>query len=202
MGSKERILRQKDDTRRKILDAALDMIKCEGCDALSMRKLAEHIEYTAPAIYEYFESKEALYTELTRTGHLKLAAMVKLAKEAYTDAIEQMEAMWLAYWNFAIAYKELYQLMFAVGTGCSPVENRIAEALVFPEMVSEVIRTLYAPREVSDEEVQKKYYTYWSVIHGLIAINMIQLMRDEKMNQEILIGAIRGDHRFDNYLKL
>lgn len=192
MGSKERILRQKDDTRRKILDAALDMIKCEGCDALSMRKLAEHIEYTAPAIYEYFESKEALYTELTRTGHLKLAAMVKLAKEAYTDAIEQMEAMWLAYWNFAIAYKELYQLMFAVGTGCSPVENRIAEALVFPEMVSEVIRTLYAPREVSDEEVQKKYYTYWSVIHGLIAINMIQLMRDEKMNQEILIGAIRG----------
>lgn len=192
MGSKERILRQKDDTRRKILDAALDMIKCEGCDALSMRKLAEHIEYTAPAIYEYFESKEALYTELARKGHLKLAAMVKLAKEAHTDAIEQMEAMWLAYWNFAIAYKELYQLMFAVGTGCSPVENRITEALVFPEMVSEVIRTLYAPREVSDEEVQKRYYTYWAVIHGLIAINMIQLTRDEKMNQEILIGAIRG----------
>ena len=192
MGSKERILRQKDDTRRKILDAALDMIKCEGCDALSMRKLAEHIEYTAPAIYEYFESKEALYTELARKGHLKLAALVNQAKEAHTEAAEQMEAMWLAYWNFAVTYKELYQLMFAIGTGCCPAENQIAEAGNFPQMISEVIRTLYASAEVSDEEVQKKYYTYWAVIHGLIAINMIQLTRDEKMNQEILLGAIRG----------
>lgn len=192
MGSKERILRQKDDTRRKILDAALDMIKCEGCDALSMRKLAEHIEYTAPAIYEYFESKEALYTELARKGHLKLTALVKQAKETHTKATEQMEAMWLAYWDFAVTYKELYQLMFAVGTGCSPVENRIAESLVFPEMVSEVIRALYAPREVSDEVVQKKYYTYWAIIHGLIAIKMIQLTCDEKMNQEILTDAIKG----------
>jgi AcrR family transcriptional regulator len=192
MGSKERILRQKDDTRRKILDAALDMIKCEGCDALSMRKLAEHIEYTAPAIYEYFESKDALYTELARKGHLKLTAMVKLAKEGHTEAAEQIEAMWLAYWNFAVTYKELYQLMFAIGTGCCPAENQIAEAGIFPQMISEVIRALYVSPEVSDEEVQKKYYTYWAVIHGLIAINMIQLTRDEKMNQEILLGAIRG----------
>ncbi|HEX8024266.1 TetR/AcrR family transcriptional regulator [Mucilaginibacter sp.] len=192
MGSKERILRQKDDTRRRILDAALDMIKCEGCDALSMRKLAEHIEYTAPAIYEYFESKEALYTELARKGHLRLTAMVKLAQEAHTEAAEQMEAMWLAYWNFAVTYKELYQLMFAIGTGCCPAENQIAEASIFPQMISEVIYALYASPEVSDEEVQKKYYTYWAVIHGLIAINMIQLTRDEKMNQEILLGAIRG----------
>lgn len=192
MGSKERILRQKDDTRRKILDAALDMIKCDGCDALSMRKLADHIEYTAPAIYEYFENKEALYIELARKGHLKLAAMVKVAKEAHSEALEQMEAMWLAYWNFAGTYKELYQLMFSVGTGCSPVENRIAEAIVFPQMVSEVIRALYLPREVRDEEVQRKYYTYWSVIHGLIAINMIQLTHDENMNRRILQDAIRG----------
>ncbi|SEN93185.1 DNA-binding transcriptional regulator, AcrR family [Mucilaginibacter gossypiicola] len=192
MGSKERILRQKDDTRRKILDAALDMIKCEGCDALSMRKLAEHIEYTAPAIYEYFENKDALYVELARNGHLKLVAMVKIAKDAHTGAVQQMEAMWLAYWSFAITYKELYQLMFAVGTGCCPVENQISEAKLFPEMVSDVIRMLYLPHEASGEEIQKKYYTYWAIIHGLIAINMIQLTRDEKMNQEILIDAIKG----------
>ncbi|WP_114940621.1 TetR/AcrR family transcriptional regulator [Mucilaginibacter endophyticus] len=192
MGSKERILRQKDDTRRRILDAALDMIKCEGCDSLSMRKLADNIEYTAPAIYEYFENKDALYVELARTGHLKLVAMVKIAKDAHTGAAQQMEAMWLAYWSFAITYKELYQLMFAVGTGCCPVENRIGEAKLFPEMVSDVIRMLYLPHEASDEEVQKKYYTYWAIIHGLIAINMIQLTQDEKMNQEILIDAIKG----------
>jgi AcrR family transcriptional regulator len=192
MGSKERILRQKDDTRRKILEGALDMIKCSGCDALSMRKLGDYIEYTAPAIYEYFENKEALYTELARVGYLKLADKVRIAKEAHTSAPAQMEAMWLAYWNFAFSHKELYQLMFAVGVGCSPVENRIIEAAIFPRLISEVIRELYLPHEATDEEVQRKYYTYWSVIHGLIAINMMQVTHDEKMNQEILISAIKG----------
>jgi AcrR family transcriptional regulator len=192
MGSKERILRQKDDTRRKILEGALDMIKCSGCDALSMRKLGDYIEYSAPAIYEYFENKEALYTELARVGYLKLTHKVKVAKETHTGAPAQMEAMWLAYWDFAFTHKELYQLMFAVGVGCSPVENRITEAAIFPRLISEVIGELYLPHEASDEEVQRKYYTYWSVIHGLIAINMIQVTHDEKMNQEILISAIKG----------
>jgi len=52
MGSKERIARLKEDTRSNILDAALDIVKEDGWQALSMRKIADKIEYTAPIIYE------------------------------------------------------------------------------------------------------------------------------------------------------
>ena len=50
MASKERIARLKEDTRMSILKAALHIAKEEGWEALSMRKIADAIEYTAPII--------------------------------------------------------------------------------------------------------------------------------------------------------
>ena len=54
MASKDRIQRLKDENRSNILDASLQIVKEEGWQALSMRKIADIIEYTAPMIYEYF----------------------------------------------------------------------------------------------------------------------------------------------------
>src|ERR1700712_3699524 len=111
MASKDRILRLKEETRINILDASLDIVKEEGWQSLSMRKIADKIEYTAPIIYEYFANKDAILNELTRQGFVKLAVQMEEAKNKFTDPSEQLEAMWIAYWNFAFAEKELYQVM-------------------------------------------------------------------------------------------
>src|ERR1700754_742526 len=105
MASKDRILRLKEETRTNILDASLQIVKEEGWNALSMRKIADVIEYTAPIIYEYFSNKEAILLELTRQGFIILARDMKEAKEKHRLPAKQIEAMWLAYWNFAFAEK-------------------------------------------------------------------------------------------------
>src|ERR1700740_387799 len=105
MGSKERIHRLKEQTRVNILDAAHDIVKEEGWPALSMRKIADKIEYTAPIIYEYFNNKDAILQELTRMGYVKLGAKMNEAATLSTDPAGQLEAMWLAYWNFAFENK-------------------------------------------------------------------------------------------------
>ena len=48
MGSKERIHRLKEQTRVNILDAAYDIVKDEGWQALSMRKIADKIKHLVP----------------------------------------------------------------------------------------------------------------------------------------------------------
>src|SRR5579863_10462461 len=101
MGSKERISRLKENTRVNILDAAYDIVKDEGWQALSMRKIAEKIEYTAPIIYEYYTNKDAILLELSKKGFEMLAETMRTAAEKHPGAEEQIEAMWLAYWNFA-----------------------------------------------------------------------------------------------------
>src|ERR1700750_3286707 len=128
MASKDRILRLKEETRINILDASLKIVKEEGWDALSMRKIADKIEYTAPIIYEYFSNKEAILLELTRKGFLLLAKDVQAAKDKHRLPAKQLEAMWLAYWNFAFAEKELYQLMFGVDVNCCEMAKKLPES--------------------------------------------------------------------------
>src|SRR6187399_930922 len=106
MASKDRIQRLKDDTRCNILSASLDIVKEEGWQSLSMRKIADKIEYTAPIIYEYFANKEGILLELTRKGYIILAGEVRAARDKHDTPESQLEAMWVAYWNFAFKYKE------------------------------------------------------------------------------------------------
>jgi AcrR family transcriptional regulator len=192
MASKDRILRLKEETRINILDASLQIVKEEGWPALSMRKIADAIEYTAPIIYEYFSNKEAILLELTRKGFLILARDMKAAKEKHRLPEKQLEAMWLAYWNFAFAEKELYQVMFGLNVSCCELSAKLPEADVPYDLVAEVIEEIMAPDKPTEDDVCVKYYTFWSVIHGLISINMVRRRTSEEITHEVLKTAISG----------
>jgi len=192
MASKDRILRLKEETRINILDASLDIVKEEGWQSLSMRKIADKIEYTAPIIYEYFANKEAILMELTRKGFLILARDMKAAKEKHRLPTKQIEAMWLAYWNFAFTQKELYQVMFGVDVNCCEMAQIIPEAEEPFNMITEVIEEIMAPQKPTEDDICVKYYTYWSVIHGLISINLVRRTTSDEINREILKTAISG----------
>ncbi|WP_374164368.1 TetR/AcrR family transcriptional regulator [Arcticibacter sp. MXS-1] len=188
MGSKERIQRLKEENRINILESSLRIVKEEGWQALSMRKIADEIEYTAPMIYEYFPSKEAILAELARQGHLLLARDMRTAKEAETNPEKQLEGMWLRYWNFAFTHKELYQLMFGVGITCC--QNKSEEGVVVFDLVCDSIRSVMNSEKPSEEIVSRKFYTYWSVIHGLVSINLVNGGVCERDNRQILKDAI------------
>lgn len=173
MASKDRILRLKEETRINILDAALQIVKEEGWQALSMRKIADVIEYTAPIIYEYFSNKEAILLELTRKGYLLLARDLNEAKAQHDTPASQLEAMWFAYWNFAFANKELYQGMFGLQTNCCDLVNTLPEADIPYDLFSELIGQMMNITDLESEEVCTKYYTFLSVVHGLISINIL-----------------------------
>ncbi|TCC97454.1 TetR/AcrR family transcriptional regulator [Pedobacter psychroterrae] len=198
MGSKERIARVKEETRLNILDAALDIVKEEGWNSLSMRKIAEKIEYTAPIIYEYFANKEGILLELTRKGYIILAGEVRAALKKHNDAAEQLEAMWIAYWNFAFKYKELYQLMYGVDMNCCELKKSMPESALVDDLIYEVIEKLIVVENRSEDFVCRKYYTFWSIIHGLISINLVNKGRNEEMNQRILKDAIKGIIKYIN----
>ncbi|RZK65453.1 MAG: TetR/AcrR family transcriptional regulator, partial [Pedobacter sp.] len=167
MGSKERIARVKEETRLNILDAALDIVKEEGWNSLSMRKIADKIEYTAPIIYEYFANKEGILLELTRKGYIILAGEVRAALNKHNDPAEQLEAMWIAYWNFAFKYKELYQLMYGVDMNCCELKKSMPESALVDDLIYDVIEKLIVTENLSEDFVCRKYYTFWSLIHGL-----------------------------------
>jgi len=193
MASKDRIQRLKEETRANILEAALKIGKKEGWQALSMRKIADEIEYTAPIIYEYFSNKEALLSEVTKKGYTLLSIEMQKAKAKHRLPAKQLQAMWMAYWNFAFAEKEYYQLMFGVEINCCVTQQTLGDDIVSPaDLIWDVIVELTKDKEPTEDEICKWYYTFWSVVHGLISINIVRQGVSDDINQQVLSDAISG----------
>ena len=77
MGITERKYRQKEEVRSLILDTAWKQILEDGCNSMSIRKLADSIEYSAPVIYSHFESKDAILKEFVQKGYALLVERVR-----------------------------------------------------------------------------------------------------------------------------
>jgi len=189
MASKDRILRQKELTRLSIIDAAYAIVKTEGWQGLSMRKIADKIEYTAPIIYEYFSNKDAILRELTGKGFIKLSKKLEVAKAAFEKPEQQLEAMWMAYWDFAFTDTEIYQVMFGVQMNCCSEQ---CDASKTPyQLFTSVIAEIMKKSNPSEMDIKQKYFTFFSIIHGLISINIInQSGSMEAINNQILTDAI------------
>jgi AcrR family transcriptional regulator len=192
MASKDRILRLKEETRTNILSAARHIVKDDGWQSLSMRKIADKIEYTAPIIYEYFANKEAILLELTKNGYALLSEDLQAAKNKHRLPAKQLEAMWMAYWHFAFREKEYYQLMFGVEMSCCVFQEKFPETEHPADLICDVITEIMKDKNPSEDEVCRRYYTFWSIVHGLVSINIVRKGVSDEINLQILKDAIGG----------
>ena len=111
MAAPQRRARQKAALREEILDAARTIVLRDGFDGLTMRKIAEAVEYSAGAIYLYFPSREAIARELCQQGFEALLQALAPAATA-ADPRERLEAIGRAYLRFALEQPETYRLIF------------------------------------------------------------------------------------------
>jgi AcrR family transcriptional regulator len=193
MGIAERRQRQKEEVRSSILQAAWQLVEKEGWQALSVRKIAEAIEYSVPVIYDHFENKEGILLEFTKRGFRLLNDELVTAKQGFTDPARQLEAIAYAYWNFAFKNKEYYQLMYGLGMPTCETVRSIPELNTFTGLILSSIKELIAASSHPQNDPFLKLHTFWSMLHGLISINMMggEGTREE-MNQMVLKDFITG----------
>jgi AcrR family transcriptional regulator len=111
MGTKERQDREKQAVRQAILDAARDLFTTEGYRNVSIRKIAERIEYSPAAIYSYFAGKDDIYLALAEDGFRRLDAKLKTASRDGTP-LQQVRAGWWAFYEFSKEQPAYFELMF------------------------------------------------------------------------------------------
>ena len=111
MGTKERQDRERQAVTASILDAARELFLVEGYANVSIRKIAERIEYSPAAIYSYYASKDDIFLALANEGFHRLAAKVRAAMVT-GDALENVRACWWAFYEFAKEEPEYFLLMF------------------------------------------------------------------------------------------
>jgi AcrR family transcriptional regulator len=111
MGTKERQDRERQAVTDSILDAARELFLAEGYPSVSIRKIAERIEYSPAAIYSYYPSKDDIFLALAKEGFHRLDAKVKAAMVT-GDPLENVRACWWAFYEFSKEQPEYFLLMF------------------------------------------------------------------------------------------
>src|SRR5436190_9216702 len=113
MGIKERQERDRETVRRSILEAARDLFVSEGYQNVSIRKIADRIEYSPAAIYGYFPSKDDIFFALAEEGFRLLFSYAnRVTVPAEGDPAEALREMFLRYYRFSKEYPEYFALMF------------------------------------------------------------------------------------------
>jgi len=177
MGTRERREREREETRTMILDAAREMFASEGYEAVTMRRIAERIEYSPTAIYFHFKDKEALIRELCDVDFGSLAHQFQaVSKLSYP--VEKLKRTGLAYVQFGVDYPNHYRLMFMTPhPPLKPEESALKhgnpeeDAYAFlKHIVAEAIAHGRFRSEYSDVELTSQLV--WSGMHGIVALEI------------------------------
>ena len=214
MGVKERREREKADVRERILDAAREMFARDGFDAVTMRAIANAIEYSPPVIYAHFADKHALIQELCYRDFRTLAqAFGKVGR--VEDPVERVRRIGDAYIDFALEHPSQYRFMFMTPKPADAKDAIRREELrgnpeedAYAFLTNTIAEGITAGRfrpEVRDAEELAQIV--WAAAHGIVSLQVAK-GEDEwidwrdaratarKLGDAVLRGVVRDPESF------
>ncbi|MBP6827036.1 MAG: TetR/AcrR family transcriptional regulator [Saprospiraceae bacterium] len=178
MGITSRKEREKEEMRSLILDAALRIFREKGYEGVSIRNIAEAIEYSPATIYLYYKDKSEIFFALQfeaaalKRDHLLPAALVE-------NPWDRLIEFGRRYIDFGMKHPDLYDLLFITRIPMESIENQdcwklgIATHSFFVETVQACVDARYF--KSTDTEVIA--YTLWCHAHGLVSLFIRERMR-------------------------
>lgn len=204
MGTKERRERYKEEIRQKILDAARELFVQEGYDAVTMRRIADRIEYSATAIYLHFKDKRAVLIALCDEDFLCLARELQKIGRV-EDPVERMRQSGRAYVRFALEHPNHYRWMFMTphpdhGPEDSAIRvgNPEEDAWAFLRgTVAEAIEAGRLRPELTDPDLVAQ--AVWGAVHGVVSLHIAKCNDEwvdwrppQEVAELLMEAAIRG----------
>lgn len=177
MGIAERREREKEALRTRMVEAARDILSEKGVDGLSMRSLAERIEYSPATIYLYFRDKNELLGEVIHAGFELMGEYIQeemVAVGGDANPAQQHRALGRAYARFGLENTAYFRVMFELPTvpqahmleQCEQADSSYPCANLLVETVQRAMDAgLYQIRDA-----QTGAMVAWGVIHGLTSL--------------------------------
>lgn len=206
MGTKERREREKLATRQAILDAARDLFVEDGYDAVTMRKIAEKVEYSPTAIYLHFADKDALMIELSICDFQAFTAAFGQIPSDLEPGL-RLRGLGHALVRFALEHPNQYRLLFMTPRP-EPSEEVIARKPA-EDAYDLLCRAVEAAKAVGvvhpSRDLHETAQVLWGSMHGIVALHLVmprkgripmvavERLADEAM--ELLLAGLRAPAR-------
>jgi len=154
----------------EICAAALAVFRRDGFGALSLRRIAQELGWTAAALYRYFASKEELLDAIRAEGFVLMGLALERARQSATSPRDAARGAIRAYLQFATDEPERFRLMYEMHQG---------ELQSAPHVKLERQRAFSIAEEIASQDSASANPTLaahllWVSAHGLAALAMAQ----------------------------
>jgi len=161
----------KEKTRRRLLEAAVDVITEKGFDKASMREIARRADVADATIYNYFSAKEKLlygYCEFVQQQVMEdLMAIDDFHEYSLRDQLHQMTETKLAKWLPAREFlQEVFSQTFAAPTTGHELlaETKALSKRMFVDLLDAAIEAGEIPEQPYQDLLPTLYWDYQTAI--------------------------------------
>jgi len=174
MGIPERKEKQKQEIKKMILDASLKLFMEQGFENVSIRKVADLIEYSPTTVYLYFKDKNEILFNLHEQGFQKMA---EYNADLWTikNPLVRLAKMGEHYIKFGLENPAYYELMFILK---APMEalKALDEKCEWKSgdqtlgKLKETIQECMDKKLIEKGDVDVVAMSIWSMVHGMVAL--------------------------------
>jgi len=193
MGILERREKQKLEIRKQILDASMKLFIEEGFGNVTIRRIADLIEYSPTTVYLYFKDKDEIFASLHDIGFEKMQDFNRTLASIQNPLV-RLHKMGENYLQFGMENPEYYNLMFILG---EPMKK-----LADPDCPWKLGDAALDRLEVTVNECMEKGYlakgdprlvsfSVWSFVHGLVSLAIRQRLEKIIEDPQMILPTMK-----------
>jgi AcrR family transcriptional regulator len=198
MGVAERKTRQKENTRQEILDAARDLFVNEGYDNVSMRKIADKIEYAPGTIYLHFKDKAEILDTLCQQTFEKLHTRMEAIRNDTGNPVDALRRGLRTYIQFGLDNPNHYIVTFVLAKQKADRDRPdIAQpAMACFDCLRGTIRKCIEGGYINGGEAEDTAQAIWAAIHGvtslLVSKSEFPFVEETRLIERLIDILIKG----------
>jgi AcrR family transcriptional regulator len=179
LGITERKIRERAERENRIVATARKIAEEEGWEAVTIRRLAQDIEYSQPVVYSHFASRDAIVGAVSIEGFGDMAEVLRAAARVPSSPRKALESVAKAFLDFAFGRPAIYEAMFVLPSGL-----RFAKSDTPPQLRAtfDALTAVIAPF-CQDAELATE--TFWAALHGLAELERHGRIRPTVRSQRL-----------------
>lgn len=171
MGIDTRRKREVEELKSKILSAATKLFKDKGYENVSMRKIAQKIEYSPTTIYIYFKNKQDILFHLLQDGYaIFLDYLQRAANSTDVQDSDRLRQTCKAYVYFGLDYPDYYELIFNRNLQLEGELRENSDRYKGFQLLVALVEECIKAGVLKEEQAILISQSIWASLHGITAL--------------------------------
>jgi AcrR family transcriptional regulator len=172
-------------SRADIIEVSRAIVEDEGVEHLTIRRIAETINRTQPAVYQHFSGKDAILEAIVTDGFTALAERLKRASRAGQASLA---AIANAYVRFGLERPRLYEVMFVAAPAIAFAAGAATPAPASAAFAT--VATAVAESGTPPDRIDTITEIVWASLHGLVTLSITRRLRPGRALQQARLDQL------------